>query len=106
MNVPKHVRMNVSETGTFADRSDPSMRSATVETLSIMTEQNWSLAPFADCEIDSAGRAWHERNHRRLAALADDPQRAMPTIEAEITNVGFARLAHPQPVQPQQDCEC
>ena len=50
-------------------------------------------------------RAWHERDDGRLATLAEDPQRAMPAIEAEIADVGVACLAHPQPVQPEQDRE-
>ena len=68
------------------------MRRPAVEPLAIVTEQDRALAPFADREVHGACSAWHERDHRMLAALANDPQRAMPAIEAEISDVGVARL--------------
>ena len=78
------------------------MRRPAVETLSITAQQDRALAPFADREMHGACRAWHEWDDGRLAALAEDPQGAVPTIEAEIADVGVARLAYPQPVQPEQ----
>ncbi len=80
--------MDMSETGPLADRFDPSMRRPAIETLSIVAEQDRTLASFADRKIHGACRARHERDDGRLAALAEDPQRAMPTIEAEIAYVG------------------
>ena len=102
---PEHVWMDMSETGPLADRFDPSMRRPAIETLTIVAQQDRALAPFADCEVHGARRAWHERDDGRLASLAEDPQRAVPAIEAEIADVGVACLAHPQPVQPEQDRE-
>ena len=75
---PEHVWMDMSETGPLADRLDPSMGRPAIETLTIVAQQDRSLAPFADCEVHGARRAWHERDDGRLATLAEDPQRAMP----------------------------
>jgi hypothetical protein len=70
---PEHVRVDMFETGPFADRLDPSMRRPAVETLPIVAQQDRALAPFADREIHGAGRAWHERDDGRLAACGEDP---------------------------------
>ena len=101
----EHVGVDVTETGALADRFHPSMRSSPIETLSIVTDQDRALTPIADREVHGARRAWHERDDGRLATLAEDPQRAMPAIEAKISDVGVARLAHPQTIQPKQDFE-
>jgi hypothetical protein len=65
--------------------------------------QHWSLAARADGTVDRACRSREERDHRRLVALADDPQRPVSSLEAEVFNVGGARLAHPASVAPEQD---
>jgi hypothetical protein len=51
---------------------------------------------LANGEVDRAGGSWHERDGRRLVALADDPQRPMAPLEPEVLDVGGACLAHPQ----------
>jgi len=67
--------MNVSESGSFADRLHPPMGGAAVEALPVVADQNRSLTPFTDGEIDGAGGAWHERATRISAgsgAFAED----------------------------------
>lgn len=94
--------MNVCESGSFADRLHPPMGGAAVEALPVVADQNRSLTPFTDGEIDGAGGAWHEWDHRRLVAFAEDPQGAVSAVEAEVADVGLAGSADPQPVQPVQ----
>jgi hypothetical protein len=65
------------ESGSFADRRDPSVRGAPVESLSVATSQDRSFMAVTDREVDRAGRSRHQRDRRRLVALADDLQRAM-----------------------------
>lgn len=36
-------------------------------------------------------------------ALAENPEGAVAAVEAEVANIRLARLAHPQPVQAEQD---
>ena len=88
--------MDVSEAGPLADRFDPAMRRPAVEPLTVMAEQDPTVTSFSDRKVHGACGAWHERDDGRLAALAEDPQRAMPAIEAEISDVGIARLADPR----------
>ena len=101
----QHVWVDVSETGPLADCSDPAMRRPSVKPLAIMAEQDRAVAPFADREVHGACGPGHERDYGWLAALAEDPQRPMSTIEAEISDFGVARLAHPQAVQSEQHSE-
>jgi hypothetical protein len=63
------------------------------------------LASLTDCEIDGSGRAGHERNHRWLVALTEDAERAVTAFEAEVFDLGCARLGHAQPVEAKQHRE-
>ncbi len=62
--------------------------------------------PLADGEIDGAGGARHERDRGGLVALAEDAERAMPPLEAEVLDVGSARFGDPESVQPEQHRQC
>ena len=53
----QHVRVNVAETGTLADRLHPPMGGAAVEALAVGADQDRSLTPLADGEIDGVGGA-------------------------------------------------
>jgi hypothetical protein len=67
---------------------------AAVEALAVASQQDRALAAFIDSEIDRATCSWYERDHCWLVALADDPQRSMAAIEADVFDVGLARFAH------------
>jgi hypothetical protein len=41
----------------FADRADPAVCSAPVEALTIVSQQDRTLSPFADGEVDGSGSA-------------------------------------------------
>lgn len=78
------------------------MRSTTVEPSSASTPQDWTVRPLSDGEIDRAGRARHERDHRGLGALADDGERAMPSLKHQVFDVGAARFADAEAVEPEE----
>jgi hypothetical protein len=95
------MRVDVSKPGALADRLDPSMSSPAIEAVSVVADEDRSLASFADREVDGAGGSWDEGDHGGLVALAKDPQRAMASVEAEVADVGVACLTNPQPVEPE-----
>jgi len=63
------------------------------------------LAAFADCQVDRASRTGDQRDRGPLVALAEKAERPVAPFEAEVLDVGGARLAHPQSVQPEQHRE-
>lgn len=81
------------------------MCGATVETLTVVADEDRSLTSFTDGEIDGAGGAWHERYHGRLVPFAEDPECAVSAVEAEVADVRLAGFADPQPVEPEQHRE-
>jgi hypothetical protein len=83
----QHVRMNVSESGSFADRSHPTTSGAAIEALPVVADEDRSLTPLTDGEIDGARSPRHERNHGWLVSLAEDPQRAVSAVETEDADV-------------------
>ena len=101
----EHVRMHVTESGSFADRLHPPMCGATVETLTVVAHQDRLFTPLADREIDGASGTWDERNHCRLVAFAEDPEGAVAAVEAQVADVGLAGFADPQPIEPEQHRE-
>ncbi len=99
---PEHVGMDDPEPGPLADGADPAMRRAPVEALAVVAVQDRALGALAEGQVDGAGHPWDKGYHRRLIALADDAQRPMAPVEAEVLGVGGAGLAHPQPVEAQE----
>ena len=81
----EHVRVDVSEAGPLADRFDPAMRRPAVEPLTVMAEQDRTVTSFSDREVHGACGARHKRDYGRLAALAEDPQTAMPATSSLIS---------------------
>ena len=69
----KHVRVDVSEAGAFADRSDPPVRGAPIESGTITAYQDWSITPFADGQVNGPRGSRDERDYGWFVALADDP---------------------------------
>ena len=65
--------------------------------------QDRTLASLSEGEVDGPGDPGDQRYHGWLVALPDDAQRPMAPVEAEVLGVGSTGLAHPQPVQAEQD---
>lgn len=78
------------------------MRGATVKALPIVADQDRPLTPLTNGQIDGARSARHERNHRRLVSLARNPERAVPSVEADVADIGLARLADPETVEAEE----
>ncbi len=102
---PQHVRMHGAQPGALADRANPPVSRAAVEALTVPPSQDRAFVAFADRQIDRASRPRHERDRRRLVPLAENVQRPMAAFDAEVLDVGRARLAHTQPVQAEQHRE-
>ena len=64
-----------------------------IEPAPVVADQNRPAGPFADGEVDGAGGARHEWDDGALVALAEDAQRAMAALGAELFDVGAARFA-------------
>ena len=94
--------MDHSEPGLFADGADPAVGRASVESLTVVAVQDRTLAALAEHEVDGAGYPWDEGDHRGLVALADDAERPVTTVEAQVLRVGRTGLAHPKPVQAEE----
>ena len=60
---------------------------------------------LADSQVDRACGARHMGDDGWLVTLPDDPEGAVASFEPEVLNIGGARLAHPQPVQAEEDGE-
>jgi integrase len=78
------------------------MSGAAVEALAVVAADYGAFVAFTHGEVDRAGSPRHQRNMRWLVALTEDPQRAVPSLEAKILDVGPARLRHAQAVQPEK----
>ena len=92
----------VADSGPLGDRAHPAVGGAPVEPAAVVAEQDRPRRPFADGQVDRPGRPGHQRDDGRLVALADDAQGAVAPLEAEVLDVGRARLADPQAVQAQE----
>lgn len=73
-----------------------------LEALATNAEEDRTLHPLADGEVDGPGRARSERDGRHLSALAPDPQRTVAPLEADVLDVGTQGLGDPQPVESEQ----
>ncbi len=78
------------------------MSGAAVEALAVMAADDGAFVAFTHGEVDRTGSPRHQRDERWLVALAEDAQRAVPSLEAKILDVGPARLRHAQAVQPEE----
>jgi hypothetical protein len=91
--------MDDSESAALADRPDPTVSGAPIQALPVLAAQDRSFVPLTDNQIDRPRRAGHERDRGGLAALAEDPQRAMAALHRQVLNVGSTRLRHSQPIE-------
>ena len=78
------------------------MGGAPIETLTVVPVQDRAFGALAEGEVDSPGHPRNEGDHGRLVALADDAQRPVPSVEAEVLGVGRTGLAHSQAVEPKE----
>ena len=69
------------------------------------TPKDWTFASLTYGQVDRARGVWDERNRRWPVAFAEDPKRAVTALESEIFDIARTRLAYPEPVPTQQDCE-
>ena len=85
---------------------DPPMGCATVEPLAVPPAQDRPFVALSHGEIDGAGCARHERDHRGLVALSDDREGPVSTLDGEVLDVRTARFGHPQAVEAEQHSQC
>jgi len=97
--------MNNSEPGALTDGANPTVRSASIESPTVVAMQDRSFASLAEGEVNRPGHSWDQGNHSRLVALPDDAQRAMAPVDAQVLGVSGTGLAHPQPVETQQSSQ-
>jgi hypothetical protein len=85
------------------NRTNPAVRRAAIKALPVPTTEDRALVAFTDSQVDRSGRTRHPRNEGGLVALPDDVKSPMATLEAEILDIGGARLGDPKAVQSEQD---
>jgi hypothetical protein len=74
------------------------MGGAPIKPLPVSAAQDRSLVAFADREVNGPRRPWRERDRGRLVALANDVQRSMAAMEAEVLDVAGAGFGHAKAV--------
>jgi hypothetical protein len=100
--VPQAVRRHRPEdAGTLGEPAHDPGGGVTVQPSARSVVQDRPVEAFADRSVG----AWHQRQQRRLLALADDAQGAMSTGVAEVADVGIAGLGHTQGGERQQTCQ-
>jgi hypothetical protein len=88
--------------GSAGDTPDDPGGGVTVEPLTVDVEEERPFAAFADCEIDGTSGAWRERDDHGLAALAQDCEGAVATLEAERLHVGAGRFRNSKSIEREQ----
>ncbi len=63
------------------------MGGAPVETLPVVAQQDGTVSPFSNGEVDGAGGARDEEYEGRLVALTDDPQDSMPPLSNAMSSI-------------------
>lgn len=79
---PEHVGLDDPEAGPLSDRADPAVSRPTVEAIAVLASQNRSMRALSDGQVEGPSRSRNEGHHRRLVAFAEDPEGAMPVINA------------------------
>src|SRR5271166_4015382 len=65
-------------------------------------EEDGPVAPFAGGQVDRPGGARRERDGDDLAALAGDRQGPVPSLQAQLLDIGTGGLRDPQTVQGEE----
>src|SRR5215204_1143480 len=84
------------------DTPDDTTGRVSIDPLAVGSNEDRSLAAFPDHQIDGAGRAGRHRYGHDLATLAQDRERAVPALQAEVLDVDADGFGHPQAVERQQ----
>ena len=58
-------------------------------------EEDRSGRSLTDVQVERPASAWRERDSHVLAALADDPQRPVPSVNIQVVDVGAQRFGDP-----------
>jgi transposase len=69
------------------DTPDDTTGRVSIDPLAVGSDEDRSLAAFPDHQIDGAGRAGRHRYGHDLATLAQDRERAVPALQAEVLDV-------------------
>src|SRR5713101_5785915 len=94
--------MHRAESGQFANRSDPAVGRAPVESRAVVADKDRAGGPLTDGEVDGPGSSGNEGDDRRFVALTNDPQYSVTSLHTEVFDVDRACLARPQRVQPEE----
>jgi hypothetical protein len=94
--------VHCAEPGSFRDGAYPAVSGASFETLAVAASKDGVCVAFADGEVDGPRGAWYERDGSGLVALAEDPEGAVSSLEAESFDVGCARFANSESVESEQ----
>ena len=97
--------MHSAEPGPLRNGTHPPVGGAPLESLPIAASKDGAFVAFADGEVDGPRGARDERNDGGLVALAEYPEGAVSSLEAEILDVRGACLANPETVEPEQHHE-
>ena len=87
------------DSGVFGEASHHPGCLVPVHSLPIAGSEDGSFGSFADGEIDGAGGTRRHGDDDGLAAFATDPQRVMPSLEADITDIGAQGFRDAESVQ-------
>ncbi len=78
--------------GSLGEAFDRSVRGVMVHSLAVAVEEYWSAGSFTGVELDSSGGSWSHRHDCSFAALADDVEDVVASLETEIVDVGIQRF--------------
>jgi hypothetical protein len=67
----------------------------TIDPLPVGAHEDRPVAALADREVDGPGRAGRQRHGDNFAALAQDGERAVPSLEPEVPDLSAESLGHP-----------
>jgi len=95
-------RFFLGQPGAAGDPADDPPGAVPVQPHARRADEDRSLAPFADGQVDRPGGAGCQRDDGLLAALAGDHQSPVATLGAQRLDVGTGGFGDPQPVQRQQ----
>jgi hypothetical protein len=94
--------MDLTDPGPLGDRTNPTMRGSSIKSAPISAEEDGTFGPLSNGEVDGPASPGDEWDDGRLRALAHDLEGAMPSLEAEVLDVGLTCLGDPQAVQSEE----
>ena len=85
----------LGDPGPAGDTPDDPGCPVPVEAAAVCGDEDRAAGPFADGQVDGAGSARRERDGDGLAALTQDGERPMSSLDAECVDVGPNRFGDP-----------